>query len=295
MSDHSRLSLSLFLCRLSVALVFFAWAYDKLKVGFGLHGVGTSDWVMKEYYYLDLPPAFFAVVGVAHMAVVGFILLGLFKGPVRGYVLALSAAPFLLPNYWKGLYDAIFVIPHPTITFFSSTALIACAYMVFKLRDYDNLVSLNPKRSADFSDPDFHKKLSLALYFCRVAVFIVFMVWINSKIVWPEKGVVRMERFWLIPGFPEWGVVAFAWAQLVISFAFLLGFFKRWTAAFFVFLGVMAAFSPRAMKGMGRVFTDDSWHTIILYPGTSLLVCSIVLYLLRDYDTRFNLGGKGRL
>lgn len=29
-----------------------------------------------------------------------------------------------------------------------------------------------------------------------------------------------MKNFWLIPGFPDWGVTAFAWAQLVICFAF---------------------------------------------------------------------------
>lgn len=228
---------------------------------------------------------------MAHLAIVALLFLGLRKRWVRGYVLVLSLLPFFLPVYWQGLYEAVFVVPHPTILFFSATALFACAYMIYALRDFDHLLSLSSKTTPNFNASDFRKKLSLALFFCRLAVFIIFMVWVYSKIVWPEKGVIRMKSFWLIPGFPEWGVSAFAWAELGICFAFLFGFMKRWTTGFFLFLSIMAVFTPRVMRGMSKVFLDNSWHTILLYPGTCLLICSTVLYLLRDYDTRFQLRG----
>lgn len=296
MSAQKRLDISLLLCRLGAGLVFLIWAYDKLKIGFGgLKGRGTSQSIVSDYYYLDLPPVFFAVIGLLHLALGAALLLGLFKRPVRGYVLALCVVPFLLPNYWKGLYDGLFVVPHPTILFYSAAALCACAYASFALRDYDNLASLGPKKTADFSDTEFRKRLGLSLFFCRLAVFIVFMVWVYSKIVWPDRGVERMRNFWLMPSFPQWGVTAFAWAELVICFVFLFGFFKRWTAALFVFLGVMAVFTPRALTGMQQVFTGNSWHTILYYPGFCLLICAIVLYLLRDYDTRFTLNKKDKL
>lgn len=288
MTDRIRLSVSLLFCRIGVALVFLAWAYDKLKIGFGLPGTGVSDRVMREYYYLDLPLTVFGLIGVAHIVIVTLLITGLARRPVRGYILALSVIPFLLPEYWHGLYDAIFVIAHPTILFFSATALCACAYMIYALRDYDHLLSFRPNIEPDFTDPAFRKTLGRALFFCRLAVFVIFMVWVYSKIAWPEKGVERMQKFWLMPGFPAWGVTAFAWAELVICIVFLFGFFKRWTTAFFVFLGLMAVFTPRVMRGMSKVFWDDSWHTILLYPGTCLLICTIVLYLLRDYDTTFS-------
>lgn len=277
---------------MGVVLVFLAWAYDKLKIGFGLHGTGVSDKIASDYYYLHLPSAFFASIGLVHLGVIVCVLLGLFKRPTRGYLLVLTVAPLLSPYYWTGLYEAILVVPHPTILFYSSTALFACAYMVYALRDYDYLASAGNKRTPNFSDAAFRRKLGSALFVCRLAVFIIFFVWVYSKIVWPEKGVERMQNFWLIPGFPEWGVTVFAWVELAICFIFLAGFFKRWTAGFFVFLGVMAVFSPRVMGGMKRVFMDDSWHTILLYPGICLLVCSIVLYLLRDFDTRFTMNKR---
>ncbi len=292
MTAQRRLEVSLLLCRFSVALVFSIWVFDKLRVGLGLHGKGVSDIIMRDYYYLDLPPIFFTLVGCVHLAAIVALLLGVFKRPVRGYLLGLCVIPFLLPNYWKGLYVGFFITTHPTILFFSATALCACAFMIFALRDYDNLASLGPKRAANFTDLHFLKTLGLGLFFCRFAVFIIYLAWVYSKILWPDKGVERMNNFWLIPNFPEWGVVVFAWVELVICFLFLFGFFKRWTAAFFLFLGVMAVFTPRAMRGMERVFSVDSWHTILFYPGVCLLVCSIALYLLRDYDTRFNLNKK---
>lgn len=292
MSDHFRLRLSLLLCRLSVAVVFLAWTYDKLKVGFGLPGIGVSDRINVDYYNMDLPSIFFAIVGVIHISVILTLLLGVFRRVGRAYVLILSIIPFLLPKYWSGLYEAVFVVAHPTILFFSATAFVACAYMIFALRDYDTLLTLTPGKEPDFSNPAFRRTLGRGLLFCRLAVFIIFMVWIYSKIVWPEKGVTRMRTFWLIPNFPSWGVVTFAWVQLIICFAFLLGIGKRLSTAFFVFLGFMAVFTPRALKGKLRVFTDDSWHTILLYPGFCLLVCTLVLYLLRDFDTRFQLTKK---
>jgi len=294
MTAQKRLDISLFLCRLGVAFVFFMWTYDKLKTAFGFAGEGAGPMIAKEYYYLDLPPSVFGVIGVIHLALLIGLLFGLYKKPIRVYVLALCLLPFLLPNFWKGLYDAIFVVPHPTITFYSGTTLCACAFAIFSLRHYDNLWSTGPKEQADFSDPGFLKRLGLALFFCRLAVFIVYMVWVRSKLGWPEQGVVRMESFWLMPNFPIWGVHAFSWAELVICFVFLLGFFKRWTAALFVFLGVMAVATPRALGGMERVFVGDTWHTILHACGYTLLICAIVVYLLRDFDTRFTLNRSDR-
>lgn len=294
MTHQSRLRISLLLCRIGVAIVFALWAYDKLKVGLALPGTGTSDNVMRNFYGMDLPPLFFTIVGIAHIGVIVLLLAGLCKRAVRGYLLALAVIPFLLPKYWQGLWDGLFVVPHPTILFYSATAFCACAFAVYALRDYDTLWSRVPKREADFSDPNFRKTLGLALFFCRLAVFIVFMVWVYSKIEWPERGVTRMRTFWLIPGFPSWGVLAFAWAELVICFVFLFGFFKRLTAGFFVILGIAAVFTPRAMGGMQRAIMEDSWHTILYYPGFCLLFCAIILYLLREHDTRFTLNPKDK-
>lgn len=289
MTAQKRLDISLLLCRLGAAFVFFMWTYDKLKLGFGLPGTGAGQMIARDYYYLDLHTSIFAFIGAAHMAVLVAFLCGLFKKPVRGYVIVLCLLPFLLPNFWYGLYAAIFVVPHPTITFYSGVTLCACAYAVFILRDYDGLFSLGSKKTADFSDPAFLKQLGLALLFCRIAVFIVYVVWVRSKLGWPEAGVRRMESFWLMPSFPAWGVLAFSWAELVICFMFLFGYFKRWTAAFFVFLGIMAVATPRALAGMHRALMEETWHTILHACGYTLLVCAIVVYLLRDYDTLFTL------
>lgn len=53
--------------------------------------------------------------------------------------------------------------------------------MIFALRDLDDLVSFSLKNAPDFSDKAFREKLGLALFVCRLAVFIVFLVWVNPK------------------------------------------------------------------------------------------------------------------
>ncbi len=288
LTTQSRLTIGLLICRISVFLVFLAWAYDKLVKG----SASASAQVMADYYYISgVPDMAIRVIGAVQIIAVALLILGLFKKPVRLFLLALAILPFLLPSLWKGLYVGIFDVPHPTILFFSAIALCACAFTIYKLRDYDNLASLSPAKNFDPADSRSMGDLKWALFFCRLAVFIIFMVWVYSKIRWPDRGATRMRNFWLMPGFPEWGVLAFAWAELVVCFLYLFGYIKRAAGALFIFLSIMAAFTPRALTGMSQVVQPDgsSWHTILYYPAFCLLAASIFAYLLREYDTKFTL------
>lgn len=292
LTASSRLAIGLLICRISVAIVFLAWAYDKLVKG--SDGAGAK--VMADFYYLPVPPDMvIRLIGAVQLIAVALLVLGLFKKPLRLFLLILALLPFALPGVWNGLYVGALETPHPTVLMWSATTLCACAFAIYKLRNYDTLASLGPRENvnsdATIGDGQSGKDLRLALFFCRLTVFIVYLIWVYAKIAWPERGSNMMKNFWLIPNFPQWGVIAFAWAELLICIAFVLGYFKRATGAFFVFLGVMAIFTPRALNGKWRVFNpdDSSWHTIMLFPAFCLLAAAILVYLMRDYDTKYTL------
>lgn len=140
---------------------------------------------------------------------------------------------------------------------------------------------------------DLEKRLGLCLFFCRVGVFIVFLVWTLNKFIRPEHGVGIMKNFYLMPGFVEPLIVAFGVFELIMCLLFLAGYFKRFTAGFFMVLAFFSIFTPRALNGMKNgIF--DGWHTIMFWSAFCLFACSIIVYVLREYDTRFTLADKNK-
>ena len=141
---------------------------------------------------------------------------------------------------------------------------------------------------------EIEKRLGLCLFFCRLSIFIVFLVWTINKFARPEHGVGIMKNFYLIPGLTEALIVAFAVFELIVCLLFVSGYFKRLTGGFFMILAFFSIFTPRALNGMKNGILDG-WHTIMFWSALCLLACTIIVYVMREFDTRFTLADKNKL
>lgn len=137
---------------------------------------------------------------------------------------------------------------------------------------------------------DNQKRIGLCLFFCRVAVFIVFLVWTYNKLVRPEHGVHMMGKFYHIGGLSELVIIIFSVFELVMCFLFVLGFYKRFTRGFFLFLSILAVAMPTVIVGYWKAIVVQAHPTILYFTGFCLLACAFAVYYLRDLDTRYSLG-----
>ncbi len=286
-SDISeRLGWCLFICRLAVFIIFSVWGYDKLVRPD--HGVN----MMANYYFVSgVPEALITWFGVAEIVLALLVLLGLFKGLVRGLFLFLSILAVSVPEVLKGYVTAIVEVPHPTILFFTGFCLLACSFAIFFLRDQDTKFSLGRKNMT--SNPelteDTEKNLGLCLALCRFGVFIVFFVWTLAKFLHPEHGVNIMRGHYLIDGVTEAAVTIFGLFEMALCIALILGFYKRFTRGFFLLISIYSVITPRVLNGYKIFIFENSEPQIFLFSGFTMLACAIAIYWLRDYDTRFSL------
>lgn len=138
-------------------------------------------------------------------------------------------------------------------------------------------------------DNDLSKRLRLCLFFCRLGVFIVFLIWTYNKLIRPEYGAYIMDEYYLIPNVPEFIILIFGAFELVMCFLFVLGFYKRFTRGFFLFLSVLAISSPEVIRGYFKAILVEAHPTILFITGLCLFACSFMVYYLRDHDNFLSL------
>lgn len=140
---------------------------------------------------------------------------------------------------------------------------------------------------------DLNQRLKLCLFFCRAAVFIVFLIWTYDKLARPEHGIHMMVKFYYVPqGIAEALVLILGLIELVLLILFVLGFFKRFTRAVFLFLSVLAVAAPKVVIGYYKAIAVEPHPTILYYTGFCLLACAFIVYYLRDYDTLYSCNQK---
>jgi hypothetical protein len=136
---------------------------------------------------------------------------------------------------------------------------------------------------------EIEKKLGWCLFFCRVAVFIVFAVWVYDKFARPEHGVEMMSTYYWISGVPEIMVTLFGVLELVLIVMLVLGLYKRVARGFFLFLSALAISVPEVLEGYFTAIFHEAHPTILFFTGFCVFACCFAIYYLRDYDTKFSL------
>lgn len=128
------------------------------------------------------------------------------------------------------------------------------------------------------------KHLPLALFFLRLSVFSVFLVWTVDKFVRPSHAAMVYQKFYFLPVFQAAAFYTLGILELTLIFAFLLGIRKRLTygaVLLFQFISTVSCF-PQYLAPFEQI-------NILLYTGWPLLAACFALYVLRDHDTLLTL------
>jgi|MEHZ01.2.fsa_nt_MEHZ010455746.1_2 uncharacterized membrane protein YphA (DoxX/SURF4 family) len=141
---------------------------------------------------------------------------------------------------------------------------------------------------------DVSTRLSWCLFFCRVAVFIIFVAWGYDKLVRPDHGVAMMANYYFVSGISETLITLFGVVELALATMLLLGLYKRFIRGVFLFLSLLAVSVPEVLKGYYTAIADAPNPTILFFTGFCLLACSFGIYYLRDLDTKFCFADKNK-
>lgn len=136
-----------------------------------------------------------------------------------------------------------------------------------------------PARREQAMNSNEPKHLPLALFFLRLSVFVVFLVWTIDKFVRPSHAEMVYQKFYFFPAFPAAAFYLLAVLELVLIFAFLLGIRKRLTygaVLLFQFISTASCFA--------QYLAPFEEINILLYAGWPLLAACFALYVLRDHD-----------
>ena len=130
--------------------------------------------------------------------------------------------------------------------------------------------------------------LTRCLAALRLGVFVVMLVWSVDKFVRPEHTAVVFQHFYFSPAFGPLVSYLLGAVQLAIVIGFVLGFQKRFTyGAVFVLhaISTLTSFKMYLAPYGGGV-------ELLFFAAWPMLAACYTLYVLRDEDTLWTLGGR---
>lgn len=124
----TKLSVSLFLLRSSVALVMAVWAIDKIV------NPGHAGAVFSNFYGIEIGSAGLKVIGALQLAVIVAFVAGAFKMISYGLVLLMHAGSTL--SSWQQ-----YLAPFDNLLFFAAWPMLAACIALFVLRSDDRFLA----------------------------------------------------------------------------------------------------------------------------------------------------------
>jgi len=130
----TKLSVSLFLLRVTVALVMTVWAIDKIM------NPGHAGAVFSNFYGIEIGSAELKVIGALQLVVILAFVIGLFKTISYGLVLLMHAGSTL--SSWQQ-----YLAPFDNLLFFAAWPMLAACIALFLLREDDVFLSFRRRHS----------------------------------------------------------------------------------------------------------------------------------------------------
>lgn len=128
-----------------------------------------------------------------------------------------------------------------------------------------------------------NNKLTNCLFYLRISVALVLIMWTIDKFVNPAHGIAVYEKFYFIGGLGETIMYAIAVAELVLIALFLIGRFKNITYLIVLLIHAVSTLTPMMVyldpfKGSGLLF----------FAAWPMLAACWMLYVFRHEDNKFN-------
>ena len=128
-----------------------------------------------------------------------------------------------------------------------------------------------------------NNKLTNCLFFLRLSVVLVLVMWTVDKFVNPAHGVGVFEKFYFIGGLSEQLMMIIGALELVLIGLFLIGRFKNIT--YLAVLLIHAVSTLSAYKYYLDAFTSPG---LLFFAAWPMLAACYMLYVFREEDTKFN-------
>ena len=147
-------------------------------------------------------------------------------------------------------------------------------------------------------DDSLKAKVRLPLFVCRLSLVLVYLTWTYDKFFNAKHGASIMNRHYGLDFVTAPMVFGLGFLELIFVLAILFGFHKRITRGLLVIFSAISVFGPKVMNGYLRYLDPDAtivekgsqiFHPHFLLPAFCMLVCSIIIYAMRDYDTLYSL------
>ncbi|MEX2181590.1 MAG: hypothetical protein WD771_06070 [Gemmatimonadaceae bacterium] len=132
------------------------------------------------------------------------------------------------------------------------------------------------------TSPD-EARISLALLWLRLGVFITMLMWTLDKFVQPAHAARVFENFYGLGGLSASTFLIIGGLELVLIVAFVLGVAKRFTYGAVLLLHFGSTLSSYQQY-------LDPFKNLLFFAAWPMLAACAALYLLRDLDTRFVVG-----
>lgn len=142
----------------------------------------------------------------------------------------------------------------------------------------------------DIEESKLANRLELSLFLLRFGVFIVMAAWTLDKIFNPAHAIMIFEEFYFISGLSETIMIGIGVIELLIILAFLAGLWKRYTYGFVIVVHAISAIAPweKYTVELGATYSQ------LYFADWPMLAVCITLYVLRDLDVRYTLGGRNK-
>ena len=120
-------------------------------------------------------------------------------------------------------------------------------------------------------------KLRMSLFFTRISIFLVFLMWTLDKIFNPEHGSKIFEKFYGLTVTPDMMIVV-GFLQLAFVVAFGLGLWKKW-----VYLAVLVLHAGSTFSSLPLYL--DPFNNLLFFAAWPMLAACFILFILKEYDT----------
>lgn len=130
------------------------------------------------------------------------------------------------------------------------------------------------------------QRLAVSLLVLRLSLAVVFAAWALDKFINPDHGAAVFQGFYGLKAVPPSLVLAAGVAQAVLVAAFALGIAKTWSYGAVLFMhAVTTVVSWKSYLGLDNILFFSAWP---------MLGGLVALWLLRDEDRLFTVGGRRR-
>lgn len=131
------------------------------------------------------------------------------------------------------------------------------------------------------------RKVVLSMFFLRITVLLVMLIWTIDKFVNPGHATRIFEKFYAIAGVGNAVVYILAFIELIILVLFFFGIKKKYTYGLvFVFHGAST------LASFPQYLSPFEGANLLFFAAWPMLAACSMLFFCREDDTLFQVGKK---